>query len=182
MTNEAETGRGDFEYWMFDTGEGVEVLTENHEYFTRKPDARLIVAKGAGRRELHRFATAILDHLQCHGFNGEGPECFESFPPSKAEHAAGRAVCDPEARPSKSHEKTEAARIAAWEEDVVIAGDGNCHWAVISKGRSSWNRKSPDFDNEYPCVIHARFESREAAEVARWHALLGLTAQPDASP
>ena len=92
------------------------------------------------------------------------------------ENKTGCAACNPEAHPSKSHDEIEAARIAAWEEDVIIAGDGNCHWAVISMDGGH------RFHDRQPCVIHAGLESREAAEVARWDALLGLTDQTHRSP
>ena len=68
------------------------------------------------------------------------------------------------------------AREDAWEKDVIIAGDGNTRWAVISMCGAH------RFHDSHPCVIHAGLESREAAEVARWDALLGLTDQTHCSP
>ena len=157
--------REDFEYWIFDTGDGFEVLTENHECFTRKPAARLIVAKGTGRRELHQFATAILDHLQCHGFNGEGPECFESFSPTKAEHATGCAVCDPDAHPPKSRDEIMAEIEAKLEGQLKIAHQGS-GWALIAM-TAFWE----DDPGDTPVVLYGNLQSREAAEAAMQNAV-----------
>ena len=68
------------------------------------------------------------------------------------------------------------AREDHWDKDVIIAGDGNCRWAVISMCGAH------RFHDSHPCVIHAGLESREAAEVARWDALIGLTDQTHRSP
>ena len=57
-----------------------------------------------------------------------------------------------------------AVRMAAFEEDVVIAGDGDHDWAVISL---SGKYRFSDDDDETPCIIYSDLNSREAAEVAR---------------
>jgi len=66
------------------------------------------------------------------------------------------------------HTEEEAARIAATEKDVVIAGDSNRDWAVISM--CGLHR----FHDSCPCVIYGGLETREAAEVARQDAMIGL--------
>ena len=74
------------------------------------------------------------------------------------------------------HTAEERAHNAAMEKDVVIAGDGNCNWAVISLDGSH------RFHDPAPCVIYSALDTREAAEVARWDALLGLTDPTHNSP
>ncbi len=75
-----------------------------------------------------------------------------------------------------NHADEVRAREDAWEKDVIIAGDSNCHWAVISMCGAH------RFHDPQPCVIHSGLTTREAAEVARRDALLGLTDQTHRSP
>jgi len=66
------------------------------------------------------------------------------------------------------HDAGIATRVAAFEKDVVIGGDGVRAWAVISLDGSH------RFHDPAPCVIYSALDTREAAEVARWSALLDL--------
>jgi len=159
-TAKATNIREGFEYWIFDTGQTIDVLTENHEYYTRKPEARLIVDKGTSRKDLQRYAMAFLNHLECHGFNGEGPEDFESSTPSFAEQAAGCAVCDPEGHPPKSRDQIMAEINAEVEGQLKIAHQGS-GWALIAM-TAFWE----DDPGDTPVVLYANLQSREAAEAA----------------
>ena len=64
----------------------------------------------------------------------------------------------------------------AWQDDVQIVGHGPSGWAVISKAGAF------RFHDECPCIIYSGLSTREAAEVARWDALIGLTDQTHNSP
>ena len=89
---------------------------------------------------------------------------------------AGCAVCNPEGHTLKMRDEAKAKLVEAWEKDVQVAGCGTHQWAVISKEGMS------DGDAPFVTVIYSELASKEAAEVARCYALVGLTDASHNSP
>jgi hypothetical protein len=70
------------------------------------------------------------------------------------------------------------ARIAELESEVIIAKDGDRHWAVVAMVPVPWLECDNPFDVPGPTVVCRDLATRAAAEVARGSVLRALTAEP----